>query len=60
MNGVIFSAVCEGMYDGLAFIEYIQQLLQHMNLWLHVNSVLVMDNCSIHHLNAIAPLCGVR
>jgi len=60
MNGIIFSAVCEGTYNGPAFVHYIQQLLQHMNPWLAENSVLVMDNCAIHHLNAIAPLCGAQ
>ena len=60
MKGIIFSAVREGTYEGPAFIEYIQQFLQYMNPWLQVNSVLVMDNCSIHHLNAIVPLCGAR
>ena len=56
MKGIIFSVVHKGTYDGPAFIEYIQQLLQNMNLY----SVLIMDNCSIHHLDAIVPLCGAR
>ena len=58
MKGIIFSAVHKGTYDGPAFVEFIQQLLQHMNLWLQVNSVLIMDNFSIHHLDAIVLLCG--
>jgi len=42
MNAIIFSAVHEGTYNGLAFVHYIQQLLQHMNPWPEANSVLVM------------------
>ena len=45
MNGIIFSTVCEGTYNGPAFVHYIQLLLQHMNPWLEVDSVLVVDNC---------------
>ena len=59
-NGIIFSDVREGTYDGPAFVQYIEQLLPHMNPWPEPLSVLVMDNCSIHHLDDIAPLCASR
>jgi len=60
MNGIIFYEVHEGTYVGPAFVHYIQQLLYHMNLYPEANSVLVMDNCEIHHLNVIALLCGAK
>ena len=59
-DGIIFSDIREGTYNGVAFIEYIEHLLAHMNPWPERCSVLVMDNCSIHHLDDIAPLCASR
>ena len=59
-EGIIFSEIRVGTYDGPAFIKYIERLLPYMNRWPAPRSVLVMDNCAIHHLDDIAPLCAAR
>jgi len=56
-DGIIFSDIREGAYDGHGFVEYIQCLLPHMNPWPEARSVLVMDNCAIHHVDEVLPLC---
>ena len=45
------------VYNGDAFIGYVEELLEHMSPWPQSCSVLVIDNCAIHHLDDIAPLC---
>ncbi|KIJ40118.1 hypothetical protein M422DRAFT_112421, partial [Sphaerobolus stellatus SS14] len=59
-EGVIYSEVRKGAYDGPAFIEFITNLLEHMSPWPAPKSVLVMDNCSIHHLDEVEVLCTQR
>ena len=59
-EGIIFSEVREGTYDGPAFVAYVEKLLLHMNPWPAPCSVLVMDNCVIHHSDDIAPMCAAQ
>ncbi|KIJ35195.1 hypothetical protein M422DRAFT_136599, partial [Sphaerobolus stellatus SS14] len=59
-EGVIYSEVRKGAYDGPAFIEFMTNLLEHMSPWPAPKSVLVMDNCSIHHLDEVEALCTQR
>jgi hypothetical protein len=56
-DGIIFADVREGAYDGPSFINYISRLLEHMNPWPQPRSVLIMDNCAIHHVEDVASLC---
>jgi len=60
MDGIIYSEVIPGSYDGPAFISFIEHLLPRMNPWPGPQSVLVMDNCAIHHIEEIEPLCTER
>jgi hypothetical protein len=60
MQGIIHTNIREGAYDGEAFVGYIEELLEHMRPWPQPCSVLVMDNCAIHHLDDIAPLCEAK
>lgn len=60
MDGIIHTDIREGAYDGPSFAKFIEDLLEHMNPWPARRSVLVMDNCAIHHFEDIAPLCAAR
>lgn len=59
-DGIIFSDIREGAYDGPSFVDYIKRLLPHMNPYPAPRSVLIMDNCSIHHVDDVLPLCEER
>ena len=56
-EGIIYSAVCEGAYDGQAFVHFIRNLMNYMNPWPEPCSVLVMDNCAIHHNPEVSAIC---
>ncbi|KIJ36630.1 hypothetical protein M422DRAFT_143696, partial [Sphaerobolus stellatus SS14] len=55
-EGIIYSEIQKGAYDGPSFLTFIENLLEHMNPWPAPWSVLVMDNCSIHHLEDVETL----
>ena len=57
MDGIIFLNVVKGSFDGDTFQEFLSGLLQVMNPYPGENSVLVMDNCAIHHVEGVAELC---
>jgi transposase len=52
--------VREGAYDADSFNRFIRDLMPYMNPWPQPRSVLVMDNCSIHHGPEVAALCAER
>jgi transposase len=56
-DGVILVRVFRGSTDSTVFEEYIEQLLPLMGKWPERNSVLVMDNASIHHTERIRQMC---
>ncbi|KAJ8486860.1 hypothetical protein ONZ45_g14529 [Pleurotus djamor] len=57
IDGYVAAEVIPGSYDGLSFYEFIQeQVLIHMNPFPGARSVLVMDNCRIHHNPALVNL----
>jgi len=60
MDGAIFSDMKEGSYDGPAFVNFIENLLPHVEPWPARRSILVMDNCAIHHVDDVAPLCAAQ
>jgi hypothetical protein len=60
MDGIIFLNVVNGSFDGDSFQEFLCRLLQVMNPYPAKNSVLVMDNCRIHHVDGVAELCSER
>jgi hypothetical protein len=59
-DGIIYSDVCGGTYDGDMCLNFIEDLMPHMNPWPTPCSVLVMDNCTIHHIPRVVTICGAR
>jgi hypothetical protein len=59
-DGIIYCDIKVGAYDGSSFFSYIEELLKHMNPWPALKSVLVMDNCVIHHVEEVKYLCEER
>lgn len=57
MNGIIYVNIKRGSFDGDSFQEFLTGLLQLMNPYPAPNSVLVMDNCAIHHVEGVVELC---
>jgi hypothetical protein len=60
VNGVIYSHIKMGAYNGDQFLEWLEGLLQVMNPFPAPNSVLVLDNCRIHHVEGVEELCDER
>jgi transposase len=52
-DGVIFACVYQGSTDSTVFEDFIEQLLPLCGKWPEPQSVLVMDNASIHHIEWI-------
>ena len=48
LDGILHLDVLEGSYTSQLFNEFVDGLLGNMNPFLAQNSVLVMDNASIH------------
>ena len=48
-NGVKLARVYSGLTDANTYENFLKQLLYHYGRWPDPNSVLVMDNASIHH-----------
>lgn len=59
-QGMIYSKIKLGSYDGDTFTDYIAKLLLQMNPWPAEHSVLVMDNSSIHHVEEVQEMCDDR
>lgn len=49
LDGVLHLDVHQGSWKGATFRSFIDGLLDNMNPFPQRNSVLVMDNASIHH-----------
>ncbi|RDB26780.1 hypothetical protein Hypma_005272 [Hypsizygus marmoreus] len=60
MHGIIYSHIKMGGYNGDEFLEWLQGHLQVMNPYPAVNSVLVLDNCRIHHVEGVEEMCEER
>ncbi|KAF8310142.1 hypothetical protein DL93DRAFT_2030286, partial [Clavulina sp. PMI_390] len=53
LDGIIHSRIIEDSFDGPAFCGFLECLVQRMNPYPGDNSVLIMDNCAIHHVEAV-------
>lgn len=60
LDGIIYSTIKEGSFDGSAFTDFITNLLEVMQPYPAPNSVLVMDNCAIHKVEGIRELVEAR
>jgi hypothetical protein len=60
MNGIIYSHIKLGGYDGDEFLYFLEGLVERMNPFSGPESVLVIDNCRIHHVPGVQELCDER
>jgi len=60
MDGVLYLHVIRGSFSGESFLAYVAGLVKLMNPYPEPRSVLVMDNCAIHHVEGVAELCEER
>jgi len=60
LEGIIYATIKQGSFDGEAFITFLRGLLPRMNPYPAPNSVLVMDNCQIHHVEEVEDICRER
>ncbi|EYB30534.1 hypothetical protein FG05_30174 [Fusarium graminearum] len=56
-RGIKLSRVYRGSTDTETFVDFIKQLLRHCNRWPEPESVLVMDNATIHCSKEIEEMC---
>jgi transposase len=56
-RGIKLSRVYRGTTDTATFLDFIEQLLHHCGKWPEPESVLVMDNASIHCSDDIKQMC---
>ncbi|KAI0054488.1 hypothetical protein BV25DRAFT_1783481, partial [Artomyces pyxidatus] len=57
LDGYLAARVLPGSVDSFDFFDFIaEDLLPNMNPWPDARSVLIVDNCSIHHTEALAQL----
>jgi len=60
VDGLIYSHIKVGGYNGEQFLEYLDGLMDQMNPYPAPRSVLVIDNCRIHHVFGVEELCESR
>lgn len=60
VDGILYAHVVHGSFNGSTFKLFIQGLLQTMNPYPGPKSVLIMDNCAIHHVDGIQEMCDDR
>ncbi|KAF8289104.1 hypothetical protein DL93DRAFT_2069241 [Clavulina sp. PMI_390] len=60
LDGILHIQIVKGSFDGPTFCSFVERLLRCMNPFPGRNSVLVVDNCSIHHVEAVSALCEAR
>jgi hypothetical protein len=59
-TGIIYCEVKKGGYDGDSFLRWLEGLLDRMNPYPAPQSVLVLDNCRIHHVPGVSEMCAAR
>lgn len=60
LDGILHLEVVEGAITGDIFRQFVQGLLPRMNEWPLPNSVLVMDNATIHKVEGIREMVEER
>jgi hypothetical protein len=60
LQGVLYLDVITGAWDGVQFCDYLDVLLDQMNPFPQPNSVLIMDNASIHKFQGIREMVEGR
>lgn len=57
LDGLLYSDVRAGSFDGDGFLEFLDGLLEFMNPYPAPRSVLILDNCLIHHIDGVQERC---
>ncbi|KIJ28526.1 hypothetical protein M422DRAFT_189666, partial [Sphaerobolus stellatus SS14] len=57
LNGIVYAQIVPGSFNGETFKNFLKGLLACMNPYPGPQSVLVMDNCAIHHVDGIQDMC---
>ncbi|KAJ3885528.1 hypothetical protein F5879DRAFT_768715, partial [Lentinula edodes] len=57
LDGIFYSHIKLLSYTGDDFLEWLEGLLMEMNPYPGPRSVLVLDNCRIHHVPGVAEMC---
>lgn len=57
VDGIIHSDIKIGAYNGDQFLQWLKDLLAVMNPYPAPKSVLILDNCRIHHVPGVQELC---
>jgi hypothetical protein len=60
LGGILYSNIVEGSFNTESFTDFIKGLLDQMQPYPAQNSVIVMDNCRIHHAPAIREIIEER
>lgn len=60
LDGILTVKILEGSFNSDSFAEFIDGLLCHMNPFPGPNSVVVMDNCSIHKSDLVREMIETR
>jgi hypothetical protein len=60
LDGYIYSDMVVGSFNGETFMNFLRGVLEVMNPYPAANSVLVMDNCAIHHVEGVEGMCNER
>ena len=57
-KGPIYAEIKIGPHNGESYLEYLDNLPLHMNTYPAPQSVLMMDNCSIHCVQGVLEHCA--
>jgi len=60
MDGIIAVEVLDRPFTAATFNKFIEGLLDQMNPWPQRNSVIIMDNASIHKSKELQPMIENR
>jgi hypothetical protein len=60
VDGIIYSQIVRGSFNRETFKMWLEGLLEAMNPYPELESILVVDNCAIHHVKGIQEMCNER
>ncbi|KAI0078063.1 hypothetical protein K474DRAFT_1582734, partial [Panus rudis PR-1116 ss-1] len=60
LDGILHLEILDHAFTGETFLDFIEGLLGRMQPWPQANSVLVMDNATIHHVAGLQELVEGR
>jgi len=60
LDGLIWASTVLGSFNGSTFLQFLDGVLGQMNAYPAPKSVLIMDNCAIHHIDEVEIRCRQR